>query len=77
MPKFLGFQLCNLAGANIQGDPDDPTGLASFEIMTPERAAEEMAHIGIRSFLLMPIYDGDVEEPTIVPSTKLDVGGSS
>lgn len=34
MKKFLGFQLCNSEGVNIQSNEDDPTGFASFEIMS-------------------------------------------
>lgn len=62
--KFLGFQLADRNGNNIQGDDADPTGLASFEIMTPTVAGRvvEVFH----GFLLMPIYEGDIEEPKIV-----------
>ena len=64
MKQLLGFQLANSKGENIQGDPEDPTGLASFEVMDPMLALSVIAkHPG---FLLMPIFQGDIEEPQIV-----------
>lgn len=68
MRKFLGFQLCNSQGVNIQGDDEDPTGIASFEIMSPEVALEVMSKGWGKTgkYLLMPIFEGDIEEPSIL-----------
>lgn len=70
MKKLLGFQLADLTGKNIQGDDNDPSNLPSFDIMSPERATEVMAQLGCREdsrakYLLMPIFEGCIEEPTI------------
>ena len=66
MKQLLGFQLANAKGENIQGDDDDPTSLASFEIMGIDMAIQVIAQLP-KGYLLMPIYDdGTIEEPTIV-----------
>lgn len=64
MKQLLGFQLADARGANIQGDDDDPTGLASFEIMDVALAHSVIATLP--GYLLMPIFSGDIEEPRIV-----------
>jgi len=66
MARLIGFQLASLSGENIQGDNDDPTNLRSFEVMSFAIASKVMRQLGSRKFLLMPIYEGDVEEPVIV-----------
>lgn len=66
MAKLLGFQLANKSGENIQGDDDDPTSLASFEIMSPTVAVKVIADLP--GFLLQPIFEGDLEEPSIITS---------
>ncbi len=63
---LLGFQLADVTGHNIQGDDNDPTGLASFEVMTPDFAVHFMSSKPSIRYLLMPIYVGDIEEPVIV-----------
>lgn len=65
MPKLLGFQLANKNGRNIQGDDDDPTSLASFEVMGLVTALNVISDLN-GGYLLMPIYEGDIEEPSIV-----------
>ncbi len=66
-PKLLGFQLADPSGSNIQGDEDDPLGLMSFQVMSPAYAAKAIERLGDSPrYLLMPIYDGDVEDPHIL-----------
>ena len=66
-PQLLGFQLADPSGTNIQGDDNDPLGLMSFQIMSPAYAARAIERLrdGPR-YLLMPIYEGDVEDPHIL-----------
>lgn len=64
MRKLLGYQLANAGGVNIQGDDEDPTGFASFEIMSPETANAVMQDNP--GYLLMPIFDDCIEEYRIV-----------
>jgi len=66
MTKLLGYQLTNLKGENIQGKNEDPTNMASFEIMAPVFASYVMRLMATRKFLLMPIYEGDIEDPKII-----------
>lgn len=65
--KFVGFQLANAAGANIQGDEGDPASLASFEVMSPDEAVRIIAALPPGAFLLMPIFEGQIEEPRVLP----------
>lgn len=65
MPKFLGFQLANAKGENIQGLDDDPTNMPSFEIMAPALAARIIGQLP-SGFLLAPIYEGMIENATII-----------
>lgn len=62
--QLLGFQICDENGDNIQGDDHDPSGLCSFEVMTPALAAYKMADLP--NYRLQPIYDSDIEEPHLV-----------
>ena len=65
--KLLGFQLADPGGCNIQGDDDDPLGLMSFQIMSPAYAAKAIEKLGNGPrYLLMPIYEGDVEDPHVL-----------
>lgn len=65
--KLLGFQLADPSGCNIQGDDDDPLGLMSFQIMSPAYAAKAIEKLGDSPrYLLMPIYEGDVEDPHVL-----------
>lgn len=65
--KLLGFQLTDPSGCNIQGDDDDPLGLMSFQIMSPAYAAKAIEKLGDSPrYLLMPIYEGDVEDPHVL-----------
>jgi hypothetical protein len=67
MKRLLGYQIADLFGENIQGDDNDPTDFASFEVMSEATASVTMQSLGPNSgYLLMPIFEGDVEEPTIV-----------
>ncbi len=63
--KLLGYQIADADGVNIQGDDADPSGEPSFRILNAQEAqAVVEAHEG---FLLMPIYEGDIEEPELPP----------
>ena len=65
--QLLGFQLADPSGCNIQGDDDDPLGLMSFQIMSPAYAAKAIERLGDSPrYLLMPIYEGDVEDPRVL-----------
>lgn len=65
--RFLGYQICNYAGVNIQGDDGDPTGYASYEIMSPQTAEMEVSKLQPGdSILLMPIYEGEIEGAEVV-----------
>ncbi|MBD2745705.1 hypothetical protein IC232_03250 [Microvirga sp. BT688] len=69
-PKLLGFQLADRSGVNIQGDEDDPLNLTSFQIMTPAYAIGALEKLGDAArYLLMPIFEGDVEEPHLIGPT--------
>ncbi|MPR11131.1 hypothetical protein [Microvirga tunisiensis] len=69
MTTLLGFQLADAAGVNIQGDDTDPLDLRSFEVMSPAYAVDAIAELaGGQRYLLMPVFEGDVEEPTVLPS---------
>jgi hypothetical protein len=65
MAKLLGYQLANLQGRNIQGQDEDPTNLPSYGVMAPVVATHVMRQLGSRKFLLMPIYEGDIEKPEL------------
>lgn len=65
MAKLIGYQLADLQGRNIQGDGIDPTNMPSFAVMTPAVATKVMEDLGSRKFLLMPIYEGDIENCTL------------
>lgn len=64
---LLGYQVADEAGNNIQGDHNDPSGLASFEIMPPNLALNTIEHMP--GFTLYPIFEGDIEEPVLLPET--------
>jgi len=67
MAKLIGFQLTNKNGTNITGDDDDPMEMASFEVISPQRLFEVLeAMPENHGLLLMPIYEGDIEEPTVI-----------
>lgn len=61
--KLLGFQIADRSGTNIQGDDHDPSGHPSFRILS---AAEAQAVLEENEgLLLMPIYEGDIEDPEL------------
>lgn len=68
--QFLGFQLVSLDERHIQGEAEDPFGIPSFAILFPNVAASIMRQLGDRKLLLMPIYEGDIEKPTMITSTR-------
>lgn len=63
MAAFLGYQIASLSGDNIMGDDECPVDEPSFAILSPETAQAVMQEQRERKFLLMPIYEGDIEEP--------------
>jgi len=63
MRKLLGYQIADADGTNIQGDDGDPSGLPSFHIMTAQEAAPILEASPSR-LLLMPIFEGDIENPS-------------
>lgn len=62
---LVGYQIANAQGENIQGDDGDPSGYASYEILS-ERAARAVLEKTDGNYLLCPIYEGDIEEPTFI-----------
>lgn len=74
MRKLLGFQLCDAAGKNIQGDANDPLALASFEVLHLDvigNVARALSRDDGR-FLFMPIFEGDIEEPTVYRAGRVE-----
>jgi len=70
MAKLIGFQLANKNGVNITGDDDDPFEMASFEVISPHSLFEVLEAMPLNhGLLLMPIYEGDIEEPKIIGAT--------
>ena len=63
MAAFLGYQIASLSGDNIMGDDECPVDGPSFGILSPEDAQAVMEEQRECRFLLMPIYEGDIEEP--------------
>jgi len=62
--RLIGFQFANHAGANVAGDPDDPAQAPSYAVIPVAHMAAWAAHAP--NFLLMPIFDGDVEQPAFI-----------
>jgi hypothetical protein len=69
--RLIGFQIADSTGKNIQGDASDPLDLASFEVIAPVpgllRAVAEIAAPG---YLLMPIYEGDIQEAVVLHALR-------
>lgn len=61
--KLLGYQIADQFGENIQGEENDPSGFPSFHVMSAEEANAVLEKHD-QNLLLMPIYEGDIEEPT-------------
>lgn len=61
---LLGFQIADRNGVNIQGDEGDPSGQPSYHIMNAVEASAVLAGNPDAGLLLMPIFEGDIEEPT-------------
>lgn len=62
---FIGFQISGADGYSVQGDDDDPFGYNSFTVLTPETAIALMPGLP-KGFHLLPIYDGDIEDPEMI-----------
>lgn len=65
MSDLIGFQLTDRNGAIVTGEDNDPTNMATFEILSPAAAVQALAMLG-KGFLLLPIYAGDIENPEII-----------
>lgn len=61
---IIGYQLADERGQSIQGDDIDPTGLSSFEVM--DRRLALAVATRYPAFHLRPVYEGDIEEPSVV-----------
>lgn len=66
--KLLGFQVADKNGRVIQGEEEDPTGYASFQILSPELAVQMVQTHGF--MLLYPIFEGDMENYALIMSTQ-------
>lgn len=64
MRRFIGYQLADARGVNIQGDEGDPSGLPSFHVMDALEAQQVVAEHSDLGLHLMPIYQGDVQNPS-------------
>lgn len=64
MTNFIGFQVANKEGLNVQGEEMDVSGLTSWQVMSPETAIEFSK--SNKDFLLQPIYEGMIEEYELV-----------
>jgi hypothetical protein len=62
----IGYQIADADGANMQGDDNDPSGYASYDVMTRERAETVIALYPDSGMQLYAIYPGDIEEPQFV-----------
>lgn len=64
-PALLGYQIADRTGSNIQGEEGDPSGEASYRILSLAEAHEIMRDPDNRHLLLQPIYEGDIENPEL------------
>lgn len=64
-PRLLGYQIADQFGENIQGDEGDPSGEPSYRVLSMEEANAIMEDPANRDLLLMPIREGDIENPTL------------
>lgn len=62
---FIGFQISGADGYSVHGNDEDPFGYNSFTVLTPETAIALMPGLP-NGFHLLPIYDGDVEDPELI-----------
>lgn len=62
--KLLGYQMADHMGENIQGDDNDPSGHPSFYVLNAAEAWRVLEDNPDHGLLLMPIYEGDVENPS-------------
>jgi hypothetical protein len=60
----LGYQVGNAEGYSIQGDDEDPSGLADWQILSPEAVVRLRQKFPDLRFI--PIYDGDIEDAQII-----------
>lgn len=65
--QFLGFQLADSKGKNIQGNHSDPTGLTSLEVMPRGLALEVIADYP--GFKLQAIFESDLEYHIMLPES--------
>jgi hypothetical protein len=65
--RRIGYQIVDVEGHNIHGDNDDPFALNSFDILRGE-AADAARQWCARhpSFQVIPVLEGDIEEPQFV-----------
>ncbi len=63
--ELLGFQIADAKGVNIQGDDGDPSGHPSYRILSAQEATEIVREHPEQGLLLMPIYEGDIEDPEL------------
>lgn len=61
---FLGYQVADCTGDNIQGEPGDPSGLSRNEIMSRETADKFIENNP--GFTLFPMYKGMIAKYKIV-----------
>jgi hypothetical protein len=68
MPKpVIGHQIIGPDGRNIHGEENDPFDLCSFEILTGEAVEQAKNWVAANSgFKVVPVFEGDVEEPEFV-----------
>lgn len=62
--EVVGYQIGDEQGYSIQGEDEDPTGLASYEILAPDAAAVVRARYP--TLRMAAIYADDIEEPVVL-----------
>ena len=68
----IGYQIWN-RDCNIQGEPETP-GLDSYDVMDREVAEAALSFYGQKDWRLGMIFEGDIEEPSIVTEKEFSNG---
>ena len=66
---IIGYQIANSEGENIQGDDGDPSGFASYEVLSLDIAAAVIRSNVEARLTLQPVHDHDIENPVAVTAT--------
>lgn len=65
--RLIGFQITDTNGVLLTGEENDPTNMTTFEVLSPLAAIEAVRELATTGrFLLMPIYENDIENPEVI-----------